>query len=49
MINNANLIRALYWLLAGLRAIKNDMGPQLDEAMSNIWQLADIQEETENV
>jgi len=44
----AKLIRALYWLLRGLLAIKNDLPTDvLNEAMSNIWRLADEAEALE--
>ena len=42
IIMEAKLIRALYWLLRGLLAIKNDLPTDvLNEAMSSIWRLAD--------
>jgi hypothetical protein len=37
----AKLIRALYWLLSGLRGAKNDIDAQVLEAMDNLWALAD--------
>ena len=36
----AKLVRALYWVVSGFRALHNDIDEQVMESMAHLWDIA---------